>query len=180
MVIYGQHYLMAPRVGDEAPSFEGISDDGSRVSLKDLLSKGEVVLYFYPKDETPGCTAEACAFRDRWGKIEELGATVVGVSSDSVESHASFKAHHRLPFTLVSDEGQEIRSLYGAKGKFVSPRVTFVIGRDGIVRHVYRSQVDAKSHVEEAIRALAKMKHVSSIEGGRGSAAEDEGRASSH
>ena len=140
-------------VGSEAPDFEGIADDGNRIRLSEFTSKGPVVMYFYPKDETPGCTAEACAFRDEWDDFKKVGATVIGVSSDSVESHRKFKQHRNLPFILVSDEGQKIRSLYGAKGLLIPPRISFVI-IGGKIAHVYNSQMTATNHVKEAKRVL--------------------------
>jgi len=144
-------------VGDVAPDFKAKADDGTEISLSELLSKGNVVLYFYPKDETSGCTAEACEFRDRWSEIEHLGATVVGVSSDSVESHVKFKNHHNLQFTLVADEGSRIRKLYKATGLLIPPRITYVIDRAGKIRHVYNSQLSPREHVSQAIMALKKL-----------------------
>lgn len=149
---------MALNVGDSAPDFEAQSDSGSTLRLSDVLREKEVVLYFYPKDETPGCTAEACSFRDQWDDIRELGAEVIGVSSDSTETHKKFKEHHRLQFTLVSDQDKVIRRLYDVKGSILPPRTTFVISKDGKIVHVYNSQMNAKHHVEEALSALKKLK----------------------
>jgi peroxiredoxin Q/BCP len=142
------------KVGDKAPDFSALADNGEKISLSEKLKDGSVVLYFYPKDETPGCTAEACSFRDNWDEIRKLGATVIGVSSDSVESHKKFKNNRKLQFTLVSDESKEIRKLYGATGTLIPPRVTFVIGGDGIIREVYNSQLNATKHVEIALNSL--------------------------
>lgn len=149
---------MALKVGEEAPDFEAVSDDGSVVKLSDILKEKEVVLYFYPKDETPGCTAEACSFRDEWGGIKELNAEVFGVSSDRTESHRKFKDHHNLQFTLLSDPKKEIRAKYDVKGSIIPPRTTFVISRDGTIAHVFNSQINAKRHVKEAIEALQKLR----------------------
>lgn len=148
---------MALKIGDKAPDFDAISDAGSTVTLSKTLKNGPVVLYFYPKDETPGCTAEACSFRDKWSDIKELGATVFGVSSDSVESHVKFKENRSLPFTLLSDPGKTIRKLYGATGTIIPPRVTFVIDSGGTIVHVYNSQMNARNHSTEAISALKKI-----------------------
>lgn len=151
---------MAIKVGEKAPEFEGANQKGERVSLKALLQKGPVVLYFYPKDETPGCTAEACSFRDAYEDFTAAGAEVVGVSADSVDSHQAFAAHHRLPFTLLSDESGELRKLYDVPRSFLGllpGRVTFVIGKDGIVRHVFNSQINATKHVKEALQQLRGM-----------------------
>ena len=145
---------MTLKAGDRAPEFRARADDGSWLELSAELKKGAVVLYFYPKDETMGCTAEACAFRDNWGQIRSEGAEVIGVSSDDVESHVAFKMHHEIPFTLVSDPDKKIRSSYDVRGRLLPPRVTFVIDQDGVVRHVYDSQLAPTSHVREAMSAL--------------------------
>ncbi|QRF75208.1 putative peroxiredoxin [Thermoplasmatales archaeon] len=145
---------MAIKVGEKAPDFKAVSDTGSSITLSDALKDGPVVLYFYPKDETPGCTTEACTFRDRWDDIKKLGATILGVSSDSLESHKKFKEKRNLPFTLLSDPDKSIRKLYGATGAILPPRITFVIDSDGTIRHVYNSQLNARNHAVEAINAL--------------------------
>jgi peroxiredoxin Q/BCP len=154
------------KLGDKAPDFEGVTDSGERIRLTDLLKEHEVVLYFYPKDDTPGCTAEACAFRDNWDKVREKGALVIGISSDDVESHRKFKGKYKLPFTLVSDHDGKIRELYGAKGFLLPDRVTFVIDRKGIIRHVYKSQMRPENHVKEALRALEEIAKEGYGEGG--------------
>src|SRR3954466_3913150 len=104
---------VAIRIGDKAPDFTLPNQDGAQVHLAELLGKGPVVVYFYPKDETPGCTAEACAFRDAYEDFKTAGAQVVGISSDSEADHASFATHHRLPFILAADRGAEVRKRYG-------------------------------------------------------------------
>jgi len=147
-------------VGDRAPDFTLPDQTGKSIRLSDLLSEQAVVLYFYPKDETQGCTAEACSFRDSYEVFKEAGAEVVGVSSDSVESHESFAAHHRLPFILLSDEGGELRKLYGVPttmGMFPG-RVTYIIDRDGIVRHIFSSQLQFNRHVIEALDTIQAMR----------------------
>lgn len=146
-------------VGDRAPDFTLPSQSGESVSLHDLLRDRAVVLYFYPKDETPGCTAEACAFRDSYEVFKEAGAEVVGVSSDSVASHEGFASKHALPFTLLSDAGSEIRKRYGVRRTLgIMPgRVTYVIDRDGVVRHVFSSQMNAARHVDEALATLREI-----------------------
>lgn len=143
-------------VGQPAPDFTAPKTGGGEFRLSDVKGQRAVVLYFYPRDETPGCTAEACAFRDSYEIFLENGADVVGVSGDSVESHERFADRHELPFTLVSDKGGALRRLYGVKATLgVWPgRVTFVIGKDGVVRHVFASQTDAVRHVEEALRTI--------------------------
>jgi peroxiredoxin Q/BCP len=130
------------------------------VSLRDFLGKKPVILYFYPKDDTPGCTKEACAFRERHEDFRELNAEVIGISSDPVESHRSFAAKHELPFTLLSDEGGKVRKLYGASSTFglVPGRVTYVLDEEGVVRHIFSSQLGVEEHVEEALEALRSIR----------------------
>lgn len=142
------------KVGDTAPLFESVADSGEKFSLADLIGKSNVVLYFYPKDFTAGCTKEACTFRDNWNKVNSLGATVIGISSDSPDTHSKFKKEHSLQFTLVSDQDKRIRKLYGVESRFIPPRTTFVIDRHGKIRSVFNSQVNVTKHVEESLRAL--------------------------
>jgi thioredoxin-dependent peroxiredoxin len=129
------------------------------VSLSDFIGNKPVVLYFYPKDDTPGCTKEACTFRDEYEGFRKLDAEIIGVSSDSVESHRSFAARHDLPFTLLSDEGGKVRKLYGASNTFglFPGRVTYVIDEEGVVRHIFSSQLGVERHVEEALEALRSI-----------------------
>jgi len=143
-------------VGTVAPDFTLPNQDGKSVSLKDFKGQQAVVLYFYPKDNTGGCTAEACAFRDSYEVFQDAGAEVIGVSSDSADSHQDFAAKHRLPFVLLSDEGGEVRKLYGVQAWFgIWPgRVTYVIDKEGVVRHIFNSQVAATKHVSEALKIL--------------------------
>lgn len=142
-------------VGDRAPDFT-LPSSSDAVRLADVLRDKTVVLYFYPKDETAGCTAEACAFRDSYEVFTQAGAEVIGVSDDTVESHRSFAAHHRLPFQLLSDPGGEIRLRYGVSAflGLLHGRVTFVIDRQGIVRHVFDSQFKVTRHVAEALETI--------------------------
>jgi len=129
---------------------------GDTVTLSDYFGKKNIVLYFYPKDETIGCTKEACAFRDEYQVFADLGAEVLGVSGQSVNSHKSFASHHGLPFLLLSDEGNKIRTLYGVTPNlgFIPGRVTYIIDKKGIVRHIFNSQYQPEKHVEEAKRIL--------------------------
>ena len=144
-------------VGDVAPDFILPSQSGEEVSLRDFIGrKRAIVLFFYPKDDTPGCTKEACSFRDGYEQFEELQAEVIGISSDSVRSHERFVEKHGLPFVLLSDERGEVRKLYGVPntlGLFPG-RVTYVIDEEGVVRHVFSSQLQAARHVEQALEAL--------------------------
>lgn len=147
------------QAGDKAPDFTLPSQDGEPVRLADRLGERVVVLYFYPKDETPGCTREACAFRDSYEAFTEAGADVLGVSSDSADKHAAFASHHSLPFTLLSDEGGAVRKSYGVPSTLgVLPgRVTYVIDREGTVRHVFSSQLSIGRHVADALDVVKKL-----------------------
>ena len=144
-----------PKVGQKAPDFTLADATGKDVSLASLRGK-PVVLYFYPKDDTPGCTKEACTFRDQYEDFREAGAEVLGVSSDSSESHQKFAARYKLPFTLLSDRGGKVRELYGVPATLglLPGRVTFVIDGAGVVRHVFNSQLNATRHVSEALGVL--------------------------
>lgn len=147
---------MSIDVGEPAPDFALPDQNGKTVSLKDFKGKKAVVLYFYPKDDTPGCTTQACSFRDDYEDFLKVGAEVIGVSSDSPESHKKFAARYHLPFRLLSDEGGQARTQYGVASTLglLPGRVTFVIDRAGIVRHVFSSQFRPKKHVEEALEIL--------------------------
>ena len=147
-------------VGSVAPGFTLPSQSGEMLSLEDFVGKKPVVLFFYPKDDTLGCTKEVCAFRDSFEEFGKLDAEVIGISSDSVESHRSFAKKNSLPFTLLSDMGGKIRKLYGVANTFglFPGRVTYVIDREGIVRHIFSSQVAVERHVEEALEVLKSTK----------------------
>ena len=146
-------------VGSVAPSFTLPSQSGEMVSLKDFLGKKPVVLFFYPKDDTPGCTKEVCAFRDRYEEFRKFDAEVIGISSDSVESHRGFSEKHNLLFALLSDQGGKVRRSYGVPSSFglFPGRVTYVIDQEGVVRHVFSSQLGVEKHVEETIEALESI-----------------------
>src|SRR5499427_768358 len=146
-------------VGDQAPDFSLPDRTGKTVRLSEFRGRKAVVLYFYPKDDTPGCTKESCAFRDSYEAFQEAGAEVIGVSSDTAESHGRFAAKHRLPFTLLADQGAQVRKRYGVPATLglLPGRVTFVIDRAGIVRHVFNSQLQATRHVEEALTVVKRL-----------------------
>lgn len=147
------------QVGDKAPDFTLPSQSGDPVRLHDRLGERVVVLYFYPKDQTPGCTAEACAFRDSHEVFAEAGAEVIGISSDSVDRHAAFAGRHNLPFTLVSDQGGQVRKRYGVPSVLgmLPGRVTYVIDRTGTVRHVFSSMTNIGRHVEDALAMVRQL-----------------------
>ena len=146
------------KVGDTAPDFSLLDERGLPVSLKDYLGKKVVVLYFYPKDFTPGCTAEACSFRDDYKPIQDKGAVVIGVSLDSVESHLKFSEKYMLPFTILSDHKKEVAKAYGVLGVggFLAKRVTFIINKGGKITHVF-TKVYVKQHSEKVLKALEEL-----------------------
>ncbi len=152
-------FCLAVQVGDKAPDFTLPTQLGDKVTLSEYLGKKNVVLYFYPKDETSGCTKEACAFRDSYQVFTDLGAEVLGISGQSVESHKSFATHHGLPFLLLSDQDNSVRKLYGVPASLgvIPGRVTYVIDKKGLVRHVFNSQYQPQKHVEEAKQVLEKL-----------------------
>ena len=147
------------RAGDKAPDFTLPSQSGERVRLYDRLGERVVVLYFYPRDDTRGCTAEACAFRDSFEAFTDAGAEVIGVSSDSVDRHAAFAGKHNLPFTLLSDKGGQVRKSYGVPAVLgmVPGRVTFVIDREGTVRHSFNSMTNIGQHISDALRIVREL-----------------------
>jgi peroxiredoxin Q/BCP len=150
---------VAVKVGDNAPDFTLPSQMGDNVTLSEYFGKKNIVLYFYPKDETRGCTREACEFRDRYDVFTSLGAEVLGVSSDTLESHKSFATHHGLPFLLLSDEDGKVRKLYGVPSTMgiIPGRVTYIIDKKGVVRHVFSSQFQPEKHIEEALKVLKEL-----------------------
>src|ERR1700690_1278516 len=141
-------------VGKPAPDFTATAQDGSTVHLSALKGKA-IVLYFYPKDETPGCTKEACSFRDAWEPIAKTGAVLIGVSADTTDSHKSFAAHYKLPFLLITDADGGVGRSYGVPFKGHHARQTFVIGPDGNVRKVYR-EVDVTVHAQQILGDLTR------------------------
>jgi peroxiredoxin Q/BCP len=148
------------QIGTLAPDFVLPSSTGEPVRLSDFRGKSEVVLFFYPKDNSPACTAQACSFRDHYEAFREAGAEVIGISSDSGTSHQRFARLWKLPFFLVSDSKGEIRARYGVGrtlGLFPG-RVTYLIDREGIIRHIFSSQLQPGRHVTEMLQALRTMR----------------------
>jgi len=147
------------KVGDLAPDFTLSDQEGKPVRLRELIGRRAVVLYFYPKDATPGCTIEARAFRDSYDRFSAAGADVVGVSSDSIASHRRFAASQALPFTLLSDRDGAVRASYGVEKTLglLPGRVTYVIDHAGVVRHIYSSQLRATRHSREALDAVRAL-----------------------
>jgi thioredoxin-dependent peroxiredoxin len=147
--------------GSKAPAFTLTGPEGEKVSLKDFAGR-DVILYFYPRDDTPGCTKEACGFRDAWDELRELGAVVLGVSADDADSHQRFAAKYRLPFTLLSDPDRSVMTAYGAYGektmygkKVIGViRSTVWIGPDGRVRRHWARVANAADHPAKVLAAL--------------------------
>jgi len=154
---------MSVTEGQIAPDFALPATDGSTVRLSDLRGK-KVVLYFYPKDDTPGCTKEACAFRDNLGVLQSMGVVVLGVSPDSVASHQKFAQKYGLPFPLLADEGAQVATTYGVwkekkqygRTYMGIERTTFLIDENGIVQRVF-PKVKVDGHVEEVIEAIRSL-----------------------
>ena len=152
-------FMVKIEIGDEAPDFMLPSQTGDNITLSSFFGKKNIVLYFYPEDESPGCTKEACTFRDNYEYFKDLGAEVVGVNAGSVESHKAFAAHHNLPFILLSDKDNVVRRLYGVPSTLglIPGRVTYIIDKQGIVRHIFSSQFHAEKHIEEALKVLKNL-----------------------
>ncbi len=146
------------KVGDKAPDFSLLDEHGKPVSLKDYTGKNIVVLYFYPKDFTSGCTTEACSFRDNYQPYREKGAAVIGVSLDSVESHKKFSEKYSLPFSILSDSGKETAKAYGVLGigGLLAKRVTFIIDKNGTIARIF-PKVDVTKHSEEVLKAIDEL-----------------------
>ena len=145
-------------VGDKVPSFELFDQNGNLFSVNSGLGK-PMVIYFYPKDDTPGCVKEACKFRDDFEKFEQLGVIVIGISSDNVASHKKFQEKYNLPFTLLSDEQNKVRKLFGVPKSmlFLPGRVTYVIDKNGIVQYIFNSQFGAEKHIENSLQKLNEL-----------------------
>lgn len=144
-------------VGSQIPEFELLDQDGNLFKIKDVLGSKNLVIYFYPKDDTPGCTAEACYFQDQFEVFKEANALVIGISGQSVESHKNFALKHRLTFTLLSDDGNKVRKLFGVPTIFfglLPGRVTYIIDKTGKVIYMFNSQTQATKHVDEALNVL--------------------------
>lgn len=145
-------------VGDRIPKFSLKDQNGTIFKVENALGK-PMVIYFYPKDDTPGCTREACKFRDEFENFTDLGALVIGISADNVASHKKFEEKYSLPFILLSDEDNAVRKQFGVpKNLFLIPgRVTYVIDKKGIIRYLFNSQLGAEKHIEHALEELKKI-----------------------
>ena len=150
---------MSIQVGNKVPVFTAIKQDGSTFDLKDYLGK-PLVIYFYPKDFTPGCTTQACSFRDFYQDFQDLGAEVIGISGDTPAAHEAFQLKYKLPFILLSDYDRKIRKAFGVPTSLfglLPGRVTYVVHPDGTVKMVFNS-MSAKNHITKALEMVKKMK----------------------
>jgi peroxiredoxin Q/BCP len=146
-----------PKVGEKAPDFEAETYSGKKIKLSDFIKNKAVALYFYPRDNTPGCTKEACSMRDGMKELEKLGVQVLGVSTDSVKSHEGFRDKYSLNFPLVSDKSKNIVKTYGVESDFGSARrITFLIDKTGTIRHVWE-KVNTASHSDEVISKVKEL-----------------------
>jgi peroxiredoxin Q/BCP len=151
---------MEVREGQKAPDFTLPDQDGAPFTLSAQLGQGPVVVFFYPKDETPVCTKEACAFRDAYTDLVAAGATVVGISSDDSASHKRFAEKHRLTYRLLADVGGSVRGAFGVPKRFLGlsdGRVTYVLDKDGVIRHRTDSALNADKHVDEAVAVVKRL-----------------------
>ncbi len=145
------------KTGDKAPLFEAETDGGGKVSLSDIIAEGGAVICFYPRDNTPGCTREACSLRDSEDAIRRKGITILGISTDSVKSHDGFKNKHELNYTLASDSDRKIIELYGiASPSNTARRVTFLVDGKGVIRHIWK-KVDTHSHGDEILKKIEEF-----------------------
>jgi len=148
-------------VGSTIPQFELKDQDGNLFSINSVLGKKNLVIYFYPKDDSPGCTKEACSFRDQFEVFNEADALIIGISGQSVQSHKAFADKYRLNYTLLSDEANKVRTLFGVSTDFfglLPGRVTYIVDKTGKVVYVFDSQTQAQRHVDEALRILKDIK----------------------
>ena len=145
--------------GAPAPEFTLEDQNGKRVSLSDFRGRRNVIVYFYPKDDTPGCTREACSFRDQFQDFSDAGAEVIGISSDSPAAHRAFAAKYELPFTLLSDRDGTVRAAFRVPATLglLPGRVTYVIDKQGVIRHAFNSQLSPTRHVAEALAVLGRL-----------------------
>lgn len=151
---------MAIKKGDRIPSFHLKNQHGADVYSSSLIGDKNLVIYFYPKDDTPGCTKESCSFRDAYEDFLDLDAEVIGISSDDEASHKKFAEKHNLPFNLLSDTKKTVRKAFGVPGNLfglVPGRVTYIINKDGIVQSVFNSQSNPAGHIKEAIAVLKSL-----------------------
>ncbi|SEG46456.1 peroxiredoxin [Flavobacterium urumqiense] len=150
---------MELKVGDKIPNFKAKDSNGNDFDSQTLVGLKPIVVYFYPKDNTPGCTAQACSFRDQYEDFKDLGAEVIGISGDSVASHQEFTNHYKLPFILLSDPDKKIRKLFGVATQLfglVPGRVTYVADKNGVIQMIFDSMLAAK-HIPKALKTIKEL-----------------------
>jgi peroxiredoxin Q/BCP len=148
------------QIGDNCPDFQLPDASGKMINMTDFIGKKKMVIYFYPKDDTPGCTKEACSFRDSYEDFKEFDCEVIGISSDTEEKHSSFATKHKLPFILLADTDKKVRKLFGVPGNLfglIPGRVTYIIGLDGKVIGIYNSQTNPLGHIEKALELVKSL-----------------------
>ena len=145
------------QIGDKCPDFQLPDANGKMIQISEFIGKKKLVIYFYPKDDTPGCTKEACSFRESYEDFKDYDCEVIGISSDDEQKHAAFASRHQLPFILLADKDKVARKLFGVPGNLfglIPGRVTYIIGIDGIVKGVYNSQTNPLGHIEKALELV--------------------------
>jgi peroxiredoxin Q/BCP len=149
---------MGLKIGDNVPFFTSVDSFGNNFEIRDYIGN-PLVIYFYPKDYTPGCTTQACGFRDQYQDFKDLGAEIIGISSDNIESHTKFKDKYNLPFILLSDENKSIRKMFGVSRDYIGlidGRTTFIVDKKGIIQFVFDS-ISAKNHIEKALKIVQEL-----------------------
>lgn len=147
------------KVGDKIPDFKAKDTNGNDFDSQNIVGHKPLVIYFYPKDNTPGCTAQACSFRDQYEDFKDLGAEVIGISSDSIASHQEFTKQYKLPFILLSDSDKEIRKLFGVHSRMfglLPGRVTYVADKNGIIQLIFDSML-VTAHIPKALEAIKSL-----------------------
>jgi peroxiredoxin Q/BCP len=149
------------KIGSSIPTFTLPDQNGNLFDINSVIGKKNLVIYFYPKDDSPGCTKEACSFRDQYEVFKEADALIIGISGQSVKSHKEFADKYRLSFTLLSDEGDKVRKQFGVPSNLLGilpGRVTYIVDKSGKVIYIFNSQMQASKHVDEALRILKGVK----------------------
>lgn len=152
---------MAIQKGDKCPEFKLKNQEGELVDISEKIGEKNLVIYFYPKDDSPGCTKQACSFRDAFDDFTEIGAEVIGISSDDEESHKKFAKKHNLPFTLLADSDKKVRKMFGVPTNLlglIPGRVTYVVDKKGTIQGVFNSQMNFDKHVSKALNILKLLK----------------------
>ena len=154
---------MAIQIGDKCPSFSLPNQRGETINIDDLIGEKLLVIYFYPKDETGGCTAEACSFRDNYEDFSAMGCEVIGISSDSISSHERFASNHRLNFSLLADTEKKVRKQFGVPSSLlglIAGRVTYIIDKKGTIQGVFNSMTDPLGHIAHALETVRALQSV--------------------